>query len=60
MNTTTLSLTSEELTAITAVLTAYAMGLIGKETTLTHVVSPERAEAVVKAITSQYGLITQS
>ena len=57
MESTTLVLTSTELTAVTAVLTAYAMGLL-KGIMLDNVVSPAQAEATLKAIGRQVGVVT--
>ena len=53
METTTLVLTSTELTAIQAVLTAYAMGIIGKGTSLSAIANPAQAEATLKTIGRQ-------
>ena len=58
MESTTLVLTSTELTAITAVLTTYAMGLFKGSPMLANIVSQEQAEATLKAIGRQVGVVT--
>ena len=57
MESTTLVLNSTELTAITAVLTAYAMSLL-KGTMLDNIVTPAQAEATLKTIGRQIGVVT--